>query len=248
MRPVQNSSEAPEVVLPDPPDKYAISERLERARVGRWTQYQKQVDPYHTETRNFPPSPMPSLPSNIVPDRVNRPRTRQKSFGLLTTVVLIIVAFLLGGGIGGGIGGAMAAKEKSKSKIVTSTTLVMPTTTVIPPPVTTTVLQDAALCPLVHNTIYNSTISGKRFLQVCQSNILPADGQTIDIKNETITGFDPCLDFCANTDGCVAASWVMFSAAVPAQNSVCFLKNSTGVQTKAESIGQVASGYLQPPS
>jgi hypothetical protein len=208
---------------------------------------------------------MPSLPSNIVPDRVERTRTGRKTFGLITTIILVIVAFLVGGGIGGGIGGSMVAKEKSKPRIVyvssqfpnrlmgladkfcsTSTTTVMPTSTIISPPITTTILQDAALCPLVHNTIYNSTVPGKKFLQVCQTNFLPADGQTIDIKNQTESGLQPCLDFCAQTDGCVAASWIMFSAATPIENSVCFLKNSLGVQTKADNIGQVASGYLQP--
>jgi len=127
----------------------------------------------------------------------------------------------------------------------TSTTTVMPTSTIISPPVTTTIIQDAALCPLVHNTIYNSTVSGKKFLQVCGTNYLPADGQTIDIKNQTESGLPACLDFCAQTNGCIAASWIMFSAATPSQNSICFLKNSLGVQTKAD-IGQVASGYLQP--
>ena len=123
MRPVRKSSEGPEVVHPILSDKYAISERLERARVGRWTQYQKQVDPYQVETRNFPlspplpPSPMPSLPSNIVPDRVEKPRARRKTFGLITTIVLVLVAFLVGGGVGGGIGGSLVAKEKSKPRI-----------------------------------------------------------------------------------------------------------------------------------
>lgn len=123
MRPVRKSSEGPEVVHTVLPDKYAISERLERARVGRWTQYQKQVDPYQVETRNFPlspplpPSPMPSLPSNIVPDRVEKPRARRKTFRLITTIILVVVAFLVGGGVGGGIGGALVAKEKSKPRI-----------------------------------------------------------------------------------------------------------------------------------
>jgi len=126
MRPVRKSSEGPEVVQPILSDKYAISERLERARIGRWTQYQKQVDPYQVETRNFPlspplppipPSPMPTLPSNILPDRVEKPRARRKVFGLITTVILVLAAFLVGGAVGGGIGGALVAKEKSKSRI-----------------------------------------------------------------------------------------------------------------------------------
>lgn len=117
MLPLRKSSEGPEVVQPDYPDKYAISEKLSNARLGRWTQSQKQVDPSRVETRNFP-SPMPNLPSNIVPDRVERIGTKRKTFGLVTTVILVIIAFLLGGGIGGGIGGAMVAKEKSKDRPV----------------------------------------------------------------------------------------------------------------------------------
>ncbi|TVY46317.1 hypothetical protein LOCC1_G005407 [Lachnellula occidentalis] len=245
MRPLRKSSEGPEVVQPYYPDKYAVSEKLESARMGRWTQSQKQVDPYRVETRNFP-SPMPKLPSNIVPDRVERIGRKGKTFGLITTIILVIIAFLVGGGIGGGIGGAMAAKDKSKDKPATPTTTVMPTATIISPPSTTTMIQDAALCPLVHRTLYNSTVPGKRFIQVCQTNYLPAAGQTIDIKNQTKSGLEPCLDFCAQTDGCIAASWVMFSATSPLENSVCFLKNSYGVQTSADGIGQVASGYLQP--
>ncbi|TVY93006.1 hypothetical protein LAWI1_G003058 [Lachnellula willkommii] len=244
MRPLRKSSEGPEVVQPDYPDKYAISEKLGNARMGRWTQCQKQFDPYRVETRNFP-SPMPNLPSNIVPDRVGRIGTKRKTFGLITTVILVIIAFLVGGGIGGGIGGAVVAKERSKDRPVTTTTTILPTATIISPPSTTTMMLDAAVCPLVHNTIYNSTVPGKKFLQVCQTNYLPKDGQTIDIKNQTESGLPQCLDFCAQTDGCIAASWVMFSAATPLENSVCFLKNSLGVQTKAD-LGQVASGYLQP--
>ncbi|TVY41769.1 hypothetical protein LSUB1_G003739 [Lachnellula subtilissima] len=245
MRPLRKSSEGPEVVQPDYPDKYAISEKLGNARIARWTQSQKQVDPYRVETRHFP-SPMPKLPSNIVPDRVERIGTKRKTFGLITTVILVIIAFLIGGGIGGGVGGAMVAKEKSKDRPTTSTTTIMPTATIISPGSTTTMIQDAAFCPLVHKSLYNSTIPGKKFLQVCDTNYLPADGQMIDIKNQTKSGLQPCLDFCAQTDGCIAASWVMFSAASPLENSVCFLKNNYGVQTSADGIGQVASGYLQP--
>jgi len=136
----------------------------------------------------------------------------------------------------------------TKSCFRTSTTVVMPTSTVLAPPVTTTVLQDAALCPLIHNTLYNSTSTNppKKFLQICNNNFLPRDGQTIDIKNATLSTLQACLDFCAQTDGCVAASWVMFSATSPIENSVCFLKSGLGEQTKTSGIGQVASGYLQP--
>lgn len=198
------------------------------------------------ETRHYP-HPMPTLPSNIVPDLAEKPERRKRAFGLVTTLILVSVAFVFGGGVGGGIGGALLATENSKPRVVTSTTVVMPTATVISPPITTTVIQDAALCPLIHGTLYNSTAQGKQFLRVCEKNFLTPDGgQSIDIKNETISAFGPCLDFCANTTGCVAASWVMFSASDPIQNSVCFLKSSLGTQTTASNIGQVASGYLQP--
>lgn len=104
-------------MLQDPIDKYAISERLEKARVGRWTQCQKQVDPYQVETRNFP-SPMPSLPSNIVPERVVERRRRKRTCGVGMTVLLVVVAFLLGGGVGGGVGGSIVAKEKGRPRVV----------------------------------------------------------------------------------------------------------------------------------
>jgi hypothetical protein len=60
---------------------------------------------------------MPSLPSNIVPDRVEKPRARRKTFGLITTIILVLVGFLVGGGVGGGIGGSLVAREKSKPRI-----------------------------------------------------------------------------------------------------------------------------------
>ena len=115
MHPVRWSSEAPEVVQSSLRDKYAVSERFEKARIGRWTQCQKQVDPYQVETRNFP-CPMLGLPSNIIPDRAERTRTGPKTVGLITTIILVIVSLLVGGGVGGGIGGSMVAKEKSKSR------------------------------------------------------------------------------------------------------------------------------------
>lgn len=44
----------------------------------------------------------------------------------------------------------------------------------------------------------------------------------------------------------MGASWVMFSPTEPARNSVCFLKNGTGVQTSSSGSGQtVVSGFLE---
>jgi len=48
--------------------------------------------------------------------------------------------------------------------------------------------------------------------------------------------------------GCVGATWIMFSPKHPERNSMCFLKNSTGVATseseQSEEGQTMASGFL----
>jgi hypothetical protein len=124
-------------------------------------------------------------------------------------------------------------------------------TTTSASPSTTTMIVDVAGCPNVNNTTYNSTVTPYTFLQACETDIEPASGQYIDVANKVESSFDACLDWCAQytanstTKGqCIAATWVIFSAADPGQNSKCFLKNSTGVAIPQSSGQQLASGYL----
>jgi hypothetical protein len=110
---------------------------------------------------------------------------------------------------------------------------------------------DVAGCPNINNATYNSTVTPYTFLQVCATDIEPADGQYIDVADKVESSFDACLDYCAQYTGnsttkgqCVAATWVIFSATDPARNSRCYLKNSTGVAIPQKTGQQVVSGYL----
>lgn len=119
-----------------------------------------------------------------------------------------------------------------------------PTTTASAGPATSTVIVDTAGCPLVNNSTYTSP-SGTAFLKMCATEIEPASGQYIEISNSVQGSFNACLDSCASTTGCVGASWVIFSPTNPGRNSVCYLKNKTGVATAASAVGEtVVSGFL----
>jgi hypothetical protein len=111
-------------------------------------------------------------------------------------------------------------------------------------PSTSTVIVDTAGCPLVNNTTYNAP-SGTAFLKLCATEIVAPANQYIELSNSVQGSFNACLDSCANTTGCVGASWVIFSSTNPSRNSVCYLKNKTGVSTSATAAGEtVVSGYL----
>ncbi|RDL35902.1 uncharacterized protein BP5553_06514 [Venustampulla echinocandica] len=270
-RPVRRSSEGPEVVDHQPEKHFCrysdIGERLRRGRVGNGTLSQKQLDPDEVETRSYPSPvlpPFPRLPRNIVPEFVERPRDRQRTCGLLMTIFLILAAFIIGGGIGGGVGGALVIKEKSRNAFdtpaicrrveqwlisyynsgTTCVTTTTPTVSAADAASTHIVIMDVAGCPSIIDVNFNSTTPGKSFHQLCYIDSMPPPGQIIDIGNQTISSFPGCLNACAKHAGCVAATWVMFSASNPQSNSVCFFKNSTGVQTSMSEGDNLASGYL----
>ena len=120
-----------------------------------------------------------------------------------------------------------------------------PNTTTSAAPSTSTVIVDTAGCPLVNNSTYTST-SNTNFLKLCDTEIVAASGQNIDISNSVQSSFDACLNSCASTKGCVGASWVIFSALNPNRNSVCYLKSKTVVATAASVTGEtVVSGFLE---
>jgi hypothetical protein len=127
-----------------------------------------------------------------------------------------------------------------------------PTSTITAPASVSTIILDTAGCPLVNNSTYNSTTRGYSFLRLCATDITAPPGTNIDASNSQQSTFESCLDACASynqnvqKDGCLGASWVIFSPTVPSRNSICFLKNATGVQTSASVSGQtVVSGFLQ---
>lgn len=241
--------------MPEPriqsPDKYLVpfSERFHRPST---LFLQKQSDAQEPDPALFtPPPPTRYEPQPFVPQDDGRGRYR--SFGLITTFVLALAAFLIGGGIGGGVGGAIAAKNQAKIQSLESSIASAPTATITAPASTSTVILDTAGCPLVNNSTYNSTTPGYEFLRLCAIDITtPAGSNSIDVSNSQQSTFESCLDACANYNqnvqkgGCVGASWVIFSPTQPTQNSICFLKNATGVQTSASVDGQtVVSGFLQ---
>jgi len=120
------------------------------------------------------------------------------------------------------------------------------------PPSTSTVILDQAGCPLVNNTTYNSITLGYTFLKQCGSNIVAQSGSgTLDFSSSVQSSFDSCLDACAtynqnvNKGGCHGATWVIFDPITPAHNSVCFLKNATGVSAAQAGGAIMASGFLQ---
>lgn len=178
---------------------------------------------------------------------------RNRTFGFLTTLLLALAAFLVGGGIGGGVGGAIAVKNQAKISSLESSIASAPTATITAPASVSTVILDPAGCPLVNNSTYNSTTPGYQFLRVCATEITAPPGtNSIDVSNSQQSTFESCLDACASYNqnvqkgGCVGASWVIFSSTQPTRNSICFLKNATGVQTAASVGGQqVVSGFLQ---
>jgi hypothetical protein len=110
---------------------------------------------------------------------------------------------------------------------------------------------DAAGCPIINNSTYNSTVTPYTFIQACSTDITSTSGASIDVANQTETTFDACMNWCAEytanptTKGqCIAATWVIFSATDPTRNLKCFLKNGTGVVTLQSSGEQLASALL----
>lgn len=139
----------------------------------------------------------------------------------------------------------------SSSSTSSCNTTVPASSTTSAPPTTTTMIVDVAGCPTINKATYNSTITPYTFVQACATDIEATSGQYIDVANQTESSFDACLDWCARytanstTKGqCVAATWVIFSAADPLRNSRCYLKNSTGTAVPASTEQQVVSGYL----
>ncbi|CZR69845.1 uncharacterized protein PAC_19745 [Phialocephala subalpina] len=157
----------------------------------------------------------------------------KRVFSLVTMIVLVVIAFCLGGGIGGGIAGAVMSSQKSESS---------PSSTA--PASQSIVYVDQAGCPLVNNSTYTSS-TGAAFLTICATAILSSSTQNIDLSNSTQASFNACLDACANTTGCVGASWYMFDPTTPSRNSVCFLKSGTGEEVVANGGLSVVSGYLK---
>jgi len=113
------------------------------------------------------------------------------------------------------------------------------------------VIIDQAGCPLINNSTYNSTaFPGYSFLQECGQDILPSGTPSINFMSSVQSSFNDCLDACASYNqkaksvGCLGATWVMFSADHPDQNSMCFLKNATGISTAAAKGESLVSGLL----
>lgn len=198
--------------------------------------------------------PLDLPPISQVDERQHEQR-RNGAFGLIGMILLALVAFLVGGALGGGIGGSMVVKEKAKVSKLQSTIANTPTATVTTtaPGSVQTVILDQAGCPLIDNTTFPSTTPGYNFLQSCQSDILPAS-PSIDVSTSIQSSFGACLNACAiynqevKKGGCVSATWIIFSPKHPERNSMCYLKNATGIPTseseqKEEGL-TMASGLL----
>lgn len=66
------------------------------------------------------------------------------------------------------------------------------------------------------------------------------------MSNSVETSFDNCLNACAETEGCLGATWFIFSVANPKKNSVCYFKDGIGTANSTTGAGQqLASGVLQ---
>ena len=93
---------------------------------------------------------------------------------------------------------------------------------------------------------YTSPTTNKVFLQLCGSEIVAVEGQNIDMGKEIRATFNECLEACAQLEGCVGATWHIFSAANPPKNSMCFFKDGRGIASSGMGMRQqVASGVLQ---
>ncbi|KAH8686164.1 hypothetical protein BGZ60DRAFT_559913 [Tricladium varicosporioides] len=245
-RPVRKSSEGPEVVqeyLDHKQNGGAFvfdGERFKRQRVGNGTLSQKQIDPDQVETKRWPSPVVPNERRSFVPflNQGEREedgwRKERRKTGICWMVVVGLVAFLVGGGIGGGIGGALVAREKAKSTVATETPALTPTatTTLATSSPTATMILDQAGCPLIINKNYTTPSTSKTYRQFCGSDTVSSNpGTTISMGNATASTLNECLDKCSSMNGCMAATWVIFSATNPGSNSVCFFKSEVGVVT-----------------
>ncbi|CAG8957302.1 hypothetical protein HYFRA_00010725 [Hymenoscyphus fraxineus] len=240
-RPIRKSSEAPQVVDTEcEAGIWGYGERLERNRPGAGTLSQKQLDPFDTESSKYLSPILPTPRRDTTPSLPDLPiEKRRMNFGLTTTIFLVSLAFIIGGGVGGGIGGALVAKERSK------TCSIQPTSTnTASPPTQTTLAFDTAGCPGINQDRYNSTTPGKHFLQSCYMDIVPQPGENISMGNKTVESFNDCLNSCAQLDGCLAATWVMFSSSAPRNNAVCFFKNSVGTQSPQVTGDSLVTGFM----
>ncbi|KAG9235263.1 hypothetical protein BJ875DRAFT_278722 [Amylocarpus encephaloides] len=256
-RPVRNFSDAPEVVTPEIDDVESIfvtyQERFKR-QTGTL-----QIDPVETESRNFPPPPLPlpSTPATPATPTTASPKPpastylgeekssfeRRRSLGILTTLIVAFVAFLIGGGIGGGVGGALLVKEKNR--LCPSSAAV---TISSPSPSTSagTSILDIAGCPAIMTSqAWNSTTSGKRFIRACYKDTVGVSpDQNIVIGQQAFSTLDGCLNACASMEKCVAATWYIFSVTTPSKNAVCFFKGSVGVQSAQAEGDSCVTGFL----
>ena len=265
--PSRVSSEAPEVVPGQPLPEPFVYMTYEQARSKRASsEGSEDLKPWEVrekEKGKLVPTPQIAYDQTSLEDisYQEKPAPRRRTFGLLYVTIFVVIAFLVGGGIGGGVGGAVAASEKSKSRYAYSNsgeggggesglTLLRSilqssgTASASATPSTSTVIVDTAGCPLVNNSTFTST-SKTNFLKLCATEIVAPANQYIEISNSVQGSFDSCLNSCAATTGCVGASWVIFSPTNPSRNSVCYLKNKTGVATAASVTGEtVVSGFL----
>ncbi|PMD54443.1 uncharacterized protein K444DRAFT_634597 [Hyaloscypha bicolor E] len=244
--PSRVSSEAPEVVPGQPLPEPFVYMTYEQARSKRASsEGSEDLKPWEVrekEKGKLVPTPQIAYDQTSLEDisYQEKPAPRRRTFGLLYVTIFVVIAFLVGGGIGGGVGGAVAASEKSKSSTLQSSGTASASAT----PSTSTVIVDTAGCPLVNNSTFTST-SKTNFLKLCATEIVAPANQYIEISNSVQGSFDSCLNSCAATTGCVGASWVIFSPTNPSRNSVCYLKNKTGVATAASVTGEtVVSGFL----
>jgi hypothetical protein len=247
------------------------AERLKRS--GHGTLYAKQIDENDTESTKYPLSPSTLPPPSPIPttlftgeddDRSTIPRRRGRSFGILEMMVLVLVAFLIGGGIGGGVGGALLAKEKSKqwyvkvqdctsenkirtNKLTSQSSANTPsaTSSASAPTRTGNYIMDTAGCPAIESGgVWNSTTPGKSFQRVCYKNAVGKSNKNIITGNVTVATFDACLNACAVTNGCLAATWYMFSVTSPSKNAVCYFKSEAGVESAQPDGDALVTGYL----
>lgn len=121
-----------------------------------------------------------------------------------------------------------------------------PTVTVTASNSNPTTILDYAGCPSVNNVTYVSTRTNKRFLKICGNEIVAPEGQNIDMGNSVEGSFNDCLNACAEKEGCMGATWFIFSASNPKKNSVCYFKDGVGTSAPPSGPGQqLASGIIQ---
>ncbi len=101
----------------------------------------------------------------------------------------------------------------------------------------------------MNHSTQNSTGSDVSYVILCATQITSPQGENIDAFNSVQTSLGDCLNACATyrNKECVAVTWYQFWPANPAWNSVCFLKNGTGINTTlpdSEKIGYAASAIL----